>query len=152
MPAFCWYQAFSNSLKKENRKKCAIIRSSRLAEFQSAVALASADPRAGDSIAGTLIAVIAAASDSTARAFCDLVFCRSDTTTAISVSVTATNACRSIRLGDTLSEKQAQTKPDFLPRTFDCLDHTNLSHQPSAFSARHSSLPLNFSLFLLNLV
>src|SRR5262249_17197883 len=66
----------------------------------------SAAPRAGDCIAGTLIAVIAAASDSTASAFCDLVFCRSDTITAISVSVTtnalticatATNVCKSIR-------------------------------------------------------
>jgi hypothetical protein len=76
-------------LKKENRKKCAIIRSSRVAELQSAMALASAAPRAGDSIPGRLIAVMAAASDSTARAFCDRVFCRSDTITAINVKVTA---------------------------------------------------------------
>ena len=39
-----------------------------------------------------LIAVIAAASGSTASAFCDLVFCRSDTITAISVSVATANA------------------------------------------------------------
>src|SRR5262249_38870748 len=135
MPAFCWYHAFSSSLKKENRKKCAIIRSSRLAELQSAVAFASAVPRAGDSIAGTLIAVIAAASDSTASAFCDLVFCRSDTITAISVRVTAnalticataTNACKSIRPGNTLSGKQAQTKRAFLISDSDRINHTTL--------------------------
>src|SRR5258705_12924664 len=89
MPALRRYQAFSKSLKKENRKKCAMIRSSRLAEPQSAVALDSAEPRIGDSIAGTLIEGIAAASESTARAFCDFVFCRIVIMTAISVNVTA---------------------------------------------------------------
>jgi hypothetical protein len=46
-----------------------MIRSSRLAEAQFAVALDMADPRAWDSIAGTLIEAMAAASESTTRAF-----------------------------------------------------------------------------------
>ena len=66
-----------------------MIRSSRLAELQSTVALDNADPRAGDSIAGTLIEVIAAASESTTSAFWDLVFCRMLSTSAINVNVTA---------------------------------------------------------------
>ena len=66
-----------------------MILSSRLAELQSAVTLASADPRAADCIAGTLIEVIAAASESTTSAFWDLVFCRMLTTSAIKVNVTA---------------------------------------------------------------
>src|SRR5215472_8565868 len=111
------------------------MRSSRLAEAQSTVALESADPRNGDSIAGTLIEVIAAASESTTSAFCDLVFCRSDTITAISVSTTAnalticataTNVCKSIRPGNTLSGKQPQTKLCFLFLTSDRIDHTTL--------------------------
>src|SRR6266403_98523 len=89
MPALRCYQAFSKSLKKENRKKCAMIRSSRLAEPQSAVALDSAEPMICDLIAGTLIEVIAAARESTASAFCDLVFCRIVIITASSVNVTA---------------------------------------------------------------
>ena len=66
-----------------------MIRSSRLAEPQFAVALEIADPRAWDSIAGTLIEAIAAASESTTRAFWDLVFCRILMISAISVNVTA---------------------------------------------------------------
>src|SRR5882724_8371579 len=66
-----------------------MIRSSRLAEPQSADALDSAEPRICDFIAGTLIEVIAAARESTATAFCDLVFCRIVIITAISVNVTA---------------------------------------------------------------
>src|SRR6266481_7916848 len=86
--------------------------SSRVAEPQSAVALDRADPRTGDSIAGTLIEVMAAASESTTRAFWDLVFCRMLTISAISVNVTAdaltisasaTNTCRFIWLKETLS-------------------------------------------------
>src|SRR5438067_6407883 len=90
-----------------------MIRSSRLAEPQFAVALEIADPRAWDSIAGTLIEAIAAASESTTRAFWDLVFCRILTISAISVNVTAnaltisasaTNTCRFISLEANLSE------------------------------------------------
>jgi hypothetical protein len=66
-----------------------MIRSSRLAEPQSAVALDNAEPRICDFIAGTLIEVIAAARESTATAFCDLVFCRIVIITASSVNVTA---------------------------------------------------------------
>src|SRR6266700_1195171 len=88
------------------------MRSSRVAEPQSAVALDRADPRMGDSIAGTLIEVIAAASESTTRAFWDLVFCRMLMISAISVNVTAnaltisasaTNTCRFICLRENLS-------------------------------------------------
>src|SRR5438132_14217247 len=80
-----------------------MIRSSRLAELQSAVALDSADPRAGDSIAGTLIAVIAAAKESTTRAFWDFVFCRmlmisttsvKTTANALTISASGTNTCK----------------------------------------------------------
>src|SRR5258708_39564421 len=79
------------------------MRSSRVAEPQSVVTLDSADPRTGDSIAGTLFDVMAAASESTTRAFWDLVFCRMLMISAISVNVTAnaltisasaTNTCR----------------------------------------------------------
>ena len=66
-----------------------MIRSSRLAELQSTVALDSAEPRMCDSIAGTLIDVIATARESTATAFCDLVFCRMVSITASKVNVTA---------------------------------------------------------------
>src|SRR2546421_12313831 len=84
-----------------------MIRSSRLAELQSAVTLDSADPRAGDSIAGTLIEVIAAASESTTSAFWDFVFCRilmistirvETTANALTISASATNSCRFISL------------------------------------------------------
>ena len=104
------------------------MRSSRVAEAQSAVALESADPRNGESIAGTFMEVIAAASESTTSAFCDFVFCRSDTITAINVSTTAsalticetaTNVCKSIRRANTLSGKQTQTKLRFFIRTCD---------------------------------
>lgn len=80
-----------------------MIRSSRLAEPQFIVALDMADPRVWDSIAGTLIEAMAAARESTTRAFWDLVFCRILMITAISVNVTAkaltisataTNICR----------------------------------------------------------
>ncbi len=80
-----------------------MIRSSRLAEPQLVVALDMADPRAWDSIAGTLIEAIAAARESTTRAFWDLVLCRIVMISAISVNVTAkaltisaaaTNTCR----------------------------------------------------------
>src|ERR1700757_2557183 len=119
MPAFCWYQAFSKSVKKENRKKCTIIRSSRLAEFQSAVALASAAPRAGDSIAGTLIEVMAAANESTTRAFCDFVLCRiltisamsvSATANALTISATATKVCKLIRRKEGFQERREKGK------------------------------------------
>ena len=56
---------------------------------QSAVALDSAEPSVCDFIAGTFIEVIAAARESTASAFCDLVFCRIVIITASSVNVTA---------------------------------------------------------------
>ena len=80
-----------------------MIRSSRLAEPQFIVALAMAAPRAWDSIAGTLMEAMAAARESTTRAFCDRVFCRILTISAMSVNVTAkaltisataTSACR----------------------------------------------------------
>src|SRR5206468_7811029 len=82
-----------------------MIRSSRLAEPQFVVALDMADPRAWDSIAGTLIEAMAAARESTTSAFWDLVFCRRLMISAISVHVTAkaltssaaaTNTCRLI--------------------------------------------------------
>ena len=66
-----------------------MIRSSRLAEPQSAVAFDNAEPSTCDFIAGTLIEVIAAARESTTSAFCDLVFCRMVAMTASNVSVTA---------------------------------------------------------------
>jgi len=66
-----------------------MIRSSRLAEPQFVVALDMADPRTWDTIAGTLIEAMAAARESTTRAFRDLVFCRKLTISAISVNVTA---------------------------------------------------------------
>ena len=84
-----------------------MIRSSRLAELHSAVTLDSADPRAGDSIAGTLIEVIAAASESTTSAFWDFVFCRmlmisttsvKTTANALTISASATNYGKFIRL------------------------------------------------------
>jgi hypothetical protein len=50
--------------------------------------LASAVPIAGDSIAGTLIAVMAEVSDCTATSFCDCVFCRIETMSTMRVSVT----------------------------------------------------------------
>ena len=65
-----------------------MMRSSRVADAQSLTALDSADPRAGDCVAGTLIAAIAAASESTAIAFCDFVFWRMVTIRPSSVSVT----------------------------------------------------------------
>ena len=80
-----------------------MIRSSRLVEPQLAVALDMADPRAWDSIAGTLIQATAAARESTTRAFCDLEFCRiliisaisvDVTAKALTISATATNTCR----------------------------------------------------------
>ena len=80
-----------------------MIRSSRLAEPQFVVALDMADPRTWDSIAGTLIEAMAAARESTTRAFWDVVFCRILTISAISVNVTAkaltisataTNTCK----------------------------------------------------------
>jgi hypothetical protein len=79
-----------------------MIRASRLAEPQFVVALDIADPRACDSIAGTLIEAMAATKESTTRAFCDLVFCRILRISAISVNVTvkaltisaATHICR----------------------------------------------------------
>jgi hypothetical protein len=64
-----------------------------------------ANPRAGFSIAGTLIEVIAAASESTASAFWDLVFCRIVTVNPTNVNSTAsalttcaieTNSCKFI--------------------------------------------------------
>src|SRR5260370_32459424 len=99
------------------------MRSSRVAEPQSVVTLDSADPRTGDSIAGTLIDVMAAASESTTRAFWDLVFCRMLMISAISVNVTAnaltisasaTNACRFIWLKENLSGTQENRKCYFL--------------------------------------
>src|SRR4029077_5975574 len=84
-----------------------MIRSSRVAELQSTVALESADPRAGDSIAGTLIEVMAAARESTTRAFWDFVFWRmlmisttrvKTTANALTISASATNSCNFIRL------------------------------------------------------
>src|SRR5947208_5969186 len=88
-----------------------MIRSSRLAEPQSAIVLDTADPRMGHFTAGTLIEVMAAASESTARAFWDRVFCRMLTIRAISVNVTAnaltisasaTNTCRLISRRESL--------------------------------------------------
>jgi hypothetical protein len=66
-----------------------MIRSSRLGEPQFVVDLEMADPRVCDSIAGTLIEAIAAARESTTRAFCDLVFCRILMISAISENVSA---------------------------------------------------------------
>ena len=96
-----------------------MIRSSRLAEPQSAVAFDMADPRAWDSIAGTLIEAVAAARESTTRAFWDLVFCRmltisttivNSTAKALTISASATNSCRLIRLKENLSETQESRK------------------------------------------
>jgi hypothetical protein len=62
-----------------------------------------ADPRTWDSIAGTLIEAMAAASESTTRAFWDLVFCRmltistttvNSTAKALTISAVATNTCK----------------------------------------------------------
>src|SRR5438105_2231552 len=97
-----------------------MIRSSRVAELQSAVTLLNADPRAADSIAGTLIEVIAAARESTTRAFCDLVFCRmlmistisvKTTANALTISATATNTLRSMIAG--ISLRKARTQGSF---------------------------------------
>src|SRR5258708_38433021 len=100
-----------------------MIRSSRLAEPQSAVAFDSADPRAGDSIAGTLIEVMAAASESTTSAFCDLVFCRmlmisttsvKTTANALTISASATNTGRFIcPKKNLLMQQTRQDLPDF---------------------------------------
>ena len=97
------------SQNDEARHKCVMIRSSRLAEPQFVVALDMADPIACDSIAGTLIEAMAAAKESTTRAFWDLVFCRILTISAISenvtakaltIAATATKTCRFMRPAD----------------------------------------------------
>src|ERR1700737_3381228 len=94
-----------------------MIRSSRLAELQSLVAFDRADPRAGDSIAGTLMEVMAAASESTTSAFCDLVFCRmlmistisvKTTANALTISATATNTWSSMTAGISLRKARTQ--------------------------------------------
>src|ERR1700688_2018243 len=96
------------------------MRSSRLAEPQSLTALETAEPSAGVSIAGTLIAAIAADKDSTANTFCALVFCRMETTRTTSVAVTAsvltisaseTRLCRFMARVVTESHETAQRNP-----------------------------------------
>src|SRR4029077_11056389 len=85
-----------------------MIRSSRLADLPSAAALDSAEPRTGDSIAGTLIEVIAAASESTTKAFWDRGFCRmlmfitpsvKNTDKALTIWASATITCRFMSAG-----------------------------------------------------
>lgn len=61
--------------EEAEKKIVAITRSSWLAAVQSVRTLARAVPSAGDWVAGTLMAAIAAMSDSTATTRCDWVFC-----------------------------------------------------------------------------
>ena len=68
------------------------MRSSRVAADQLRVAAASAWPSTGESIAGTLIAAIAAVIDCTDSVFCARVFWRMEMMSPISVKMTATAA------------------------------------------------------------
>jgi hypothetical protein len=62
--------------RAQGRLPAGPLRCSRVAEPQSRVAFESASPSAGDCIAGTLMAAIAAVSELTATTFCDRVFWR----------------------------------------------------------------------------
>ena len=119
-----------------------MIRSSRLAELQSAVALDSAEPRTGDSIAGTLIEVIAAASESTTKAFWDRVFCRmlmisttsvNSTAKALTIWASATITCRFISAG--YAKRHRRSCLLLLPFTFDFVQRFFCAQAPTRSSA-----------------